>query len=93
MRSVLLVANRQKIKEGTYDVDQDLARKWTNLGSEKQGDYCRRFEEGEYEGWEEAESRDKKRLAEGDDTDADADVAAEAEDVEMGEESGEGERH
>ncbi|OBT75300.1 hypothetical protein VF21_05620 [Pseudogymnoascus sp. 05NY08] len=93
MRSVLLVANRQKIKEGTYDVDQDLARKWTNLGSEKQGDYCRRFEEGEYEGWEEAESRDKKRLAEGDDTDADIDVAVEAEDVEMGEESGEGERN
>ncbi|OBT62204.1 hypothetical protein VE03_08052 [Pseudogymnoascus sp. 23342-1-I1] len=93
MRSVLLVANRQKIKEGTYDVDQDLARKWTNLGADKQNDYCRRFEEGEYEGWEEAESRDKRKLAGGDDSDGEADVAAEAEDVEMGEESGEGERH
>ncbi|KFY46211.1 hypothetical protein V495_02603 [Pseudogymnoascus sp. VKM F-4514 (FW-929)] len=85
MRSVLLVANRQKIKEGTYDVDQDLARKWTNLGAKKQGDYCRRLEEGEYEGWEEVEKRDTQELVEGDDTDRDADVAGEAEDVEMGE--------
>lgn len=79
------MANRQKIKEGTYDVDQDLARKWTNLGAKKQGDYCRRFEEGEYEGWEEVEKRDTQELVEGDDTDRDADVAGEAEDVEMGE--------
>ncbi|KFY47232.1 hypothetical protein V494_00096 [Pseudogymnoascus sp. VKM F-4513 (FW-928)] len=95
MRSVLLVANRQKIKEGTYDVDQDLARKWTNLGADKQDDYRRRFEEGEYEGWEEVESRDKKRLTEGagEESDGEAAAEAEAEDVEMGEESGEGERN
>jgi hypothetical protein len=93
MRSVLLVANRQKIKEGTYDIDQDLARKWTGLGAAKQNDYCRRFEEGDFDGWEEAERRDRRKLAEGEDTEGDADMAGETEDVEMGEESGEEERH
>lgn len=93
MRSVLLVANRQKIKEGTYDVDQDLARKWTGLGSTRQNDYYRRFEEGDFDGWADAEKRDKRKLAEGDDTEGDADAVVEAEDVEMGEESGDGDRH
>lgn len=93
MRSVLLVANRQKIKEGSYDIDQDLARKWRSLGHDGQNVYYRRFEEGDFDGWEDAERRDKRKLAEGDETEGDGDVAAEAEDVEMGEESGEGERH
>lgn len=89
MRSVLLVANRRKIKEGTYDVDQDLARKWRDLG-EGQNVYYRRFEDGEFDGWEDLERRDIRRLAEGDESEGEADAG---EDAEMGEESGEGERH
>lgn len=90
MRSVLLVANRQKIKEGTYDVDQDLARKWRSLGADGQYDYYRRFTEGDY--GEEAGKKDIKRLAEADDSEGEGGGRGQGQDVEMGEESGEGDR-
>jgi len=90
MRSVSLVANRQKIKEGTYDIDQDLARKWRSLGPDGQYEYYRRFEEGDF--GEDSEKKDIKKLAEGEDSEGEGGEAEEKQDVEMGEESGEGEQ-
>lgn len=81
MRSVLLVANRQKAREGEYDVERDMTEKWRNLRPEVQEDYQRRFTDGDY--GEEAEKEDAKRLAEADNSDADAAEKEHTQDVKM----------
>lgn len=47
-RNVLLAANRQLAREGTYDVDKELAIRWQELGSDGQSQYHHRFETGDY---------------------------------------------
>jgi hypothetical protein len=53
-RSSLMMANKQRIKEGKFDVEKTLATKWQSLGPEGQNEYQSRYESGEYNGGLEA---------------------------------------
>lgn len=44
----LSVNNRRAIAAGTYDVGQDILRKWREQGPEEQARFNRRFREGDY---------------------------------------------
>jgi len=80
VRSVLLVAHRKEIKAGTYDVEQDMARKWQQLGPEGQSPYQKRLEKGqEYEGYREAVEKDIGKYV------GEKETREAEEDVEMGE--------
>jgi hypothetical protein len=74
MRSIVMVANRQAIKNGNYDVDEELQKKWKDLEQATKNKYYVRFEE-----LEDAEraKRDK------DETNGDGANDEEGEDVEM----------
>lgn len=61
MRSVLMVQNREAIAAGTYDVDEDLARKWQGLGFDEHAAYAKRFEAGEYQDMGEEVEEDRRR--------------------------------
>jgi hypothetical protein len=65
-----MVENRQKIKEGKYDIDKALATKWQSLGLAGQSEYYSKYESGENNS--RSETRKSREIKD--------------EDVEMGEE-------
>jgi hypothetical protein len=55
-----MVENRQRIKEGKYDIDKALATKWRSLGPAGQNEYYSKFESGEYSGQSEARRKSRE---------------------------------